>query len=72
MFSLKYFKFSLNRKIIIAKYLFLDYSNAHRKVIYVSTVYDNSPSSKAGLVSRSDFIVGNKDYEINELDDIGM
>ena len=72
MFSLKYFIFSLNRKIIIAKYLFLDYSNAHRKVIYVSTVYDNSPSSKAGLVSRSDFIVGNKDYEINELDDIGM
>lgn len=48
-----------------------DYSQAHRKVAYVSKVYENSPASKAGLIEKTDYILGTLYLELNTLEDLG-
>ena len=58
--------------LIGASIRYEDYSHAHRSVAYVSNVYENSPASKAGLVAKTDFILGNQFAKLTTLDDIGV
>ncbi|CAI2358733.1 unnamed protein product [Moneuplotes crassus] len=50
---------------------FEDYSDSHKNVFYVADVYPNSPALKAGLVAKSDFIIGTSAGILKSLEDFG-
>lgn len=59
------------KSLLGADVRFEDYSYAHASVYYVEEVKKDSPADKAKLIAETDYIVGSKQFEFHELDDIG-
>ena len=57
--------------LIGASVRYEDFTFAHCRVYYVKSVDENSPAEQAGLLAESDYIVGSRDCDFQQIDDIG-